>query len=52
MIDSSSRRRESSTLPSVPTTDTVVFIPAFNEEANLPAVLQELGPACPTWTCW
>ena len=27
--------------------DTVVFIPAFNEEANLPAVLQELGAGLP-----
>ena len=31
--------------------DTVVFIPAWNEEENLPAVLAELRPSCPTRTC-
>jgi glycosyltransferase involved in cell wall biosynthesis len=28
-------------------TDTVVFVPAWNEEANLPAVLRELGSVLP-----
>ena len=32
--------------------DTVVFIPAFNEEANLPPSSRSSAPACPTWTCW
>ena len=31
----------------LPSTDTVVFIPAWNEEANLPAVLDELAAALP-----
>jgi hypothetical protein len=33
--------------PAAPAVDTVVFIPAFNEEANLPAVLDELSAGLP-----
>jgi hypothetical protein len=31
----------------MPTADTIVFIPAWNEEANLPAVLEELAAGLP-----
>ena len=42
-----SNRRASSTLVRVPSSDTLVFIPAWNEEANLPAVLDELRSELP-----
>ena len=49
---SCARRRPSSRGGGSPVSDTLVFIPAWNEEGNLPGVLEALQPSFLRSTCW